>query len=433
LPNVYEKLYDGKEYREFSPGESRLPDFFKQVKLAPDDVVIDFGCGTGRAAKSISSKCKVIGLDFAANAVETDIEFHKHDLRKKSPVTGTKGFCTDVLEHIHPRDVRKVLRNIMRAVDECYLQICTVDDDFGKTVGEPLHLTVKPFWWWARMLSAYGLIRYAREERQHAIFVVKKSITLSQLDKKIELTESPDVIKKYIRENLERQWQEAKPFEKQDRVVSILAGGPSLELFDGKGPIITVNGAYNWAIEKGYKPSAQIILDGREFNKRFLDPVVPGCKYLISSGCPPSLFESIPKDQIWMWHSGDWAADVIQEYCKDLQVEKEWFPVFGGSTVMLRAIPLLSMLGLRKMEVYGWDSCLIDGKHHAYSQPENDLEKTIDLIVGGKSFKCHSWMAFQAQEFITLVKHIFPDDLELNVHGDGLIAHILKTGAAYGS
>jgi hypothetical protein len=61
------------------------------------------------------------------------------------------------------------------------------------------------------------------------------------------------------------------------------------------------------------------------------------------------------------------------------------------------------------------------------------LEKTIDLIVGGKSFKCHSWMAFQAQEFITLVKHIFPDDLELNVHGDGLIAHILKTGAAYGS
>jgi hypothetical protein len=42
-------------------------------------------------------------------------------------------------------------------------------------------------------------------------------------------------------------------------------------------------------------------------------------------------------------------------------------------------------------------------------------------------------MAFQAQEFITLVKHIFPDDLELNIHGDGLIAHILKTGAAYGS
>ena len=87
MKEVYKDLYSGKEYREFSPGEFRLPDFYKLVPLTPDDTVIDFGCGTGRATKSISKKCKVIGLDFV-NALETDVEFHEQDLTQPIPHKG---------------------------------------------------------------------------------------------------------------------------------------------------------------------------------------------------------------------------------------------------------------------------------------------------------------------------------------------------------
>lgn len=424
MKEVYEKLYQGSEYREFSPGEFRVPDFRKHVKTTPDDVIIDFGCGTGRAAKALGA----IGIDFV-KAVETDIEFHQHDLRKPVPIKGTVGFCTDVMEHIHPRDVNRVLRNIMGAVDKCYFQICTVPDEFG---GGSLHLTVKPFWWWAKRMHGLGMVRYARQEKNHAIFVVERTWTLKEIDKKMELMEPPEVLRGYILTNLEAGYQEARPFEVQDREIAILAGGPSLELFDRPDlPIITVNGAYNWAIEKGYKPSAQLIVDPREWNKRFTQPVIEGCKYLIASQCHPEIARSVPKEQVWLWHSGDCAAPVMREWGEKTG-NKEWMAIFGGSTVMLRGLPLLTMLGFRKFHIWGFDSCLADGKHHAYEQTENDFDKTIEVKVGGRPFICHPWMAIQGQEYVDLVKHMLPDDVQMCVYGDGLIAHILRTGAIYG-
>lgn len=424
MKDVYERLYAGSAYREFSPGETRVQDFRTLVKTTPDDIIIDFGCGTGRAAKALGA----IGIDFV-KAVETDIEFHQHDLRKPVPIKGTVGFCTDVMEHIHPKDVKRVIRNIMGAVSKCYFQICTVEDSFGETVGHPLHLTVKPFWWWAKRMQEIGMVRYARQEKHHAIFVVSRDITFRELDKRVELMEPQEVMAGHVKANLACGYEEAQPYKVQPETeVAILAGGPSLTLFDRPDlPIITVNGAYNWALERGYKPKAQIIVDPREWNKRFTQPVIPGCKYLIASQCHPEVAKSVPKDQVWLWHSGDIAAPVMRELER-----KEWMAIFGGSTVMLRGLPLLSMLGLRKFHIYGFDSCLYGAQHHAYAQPENDLEKVVELDVGGKKFHCHTWMAAQAQEFIDLVKHMLPDDVEMHVYGDGLIAHILRTGAIYG-
>lgn len=425
---VYEKLYEGSEYREFSPGEMRVPDFLKWVKIAPDDVILDIGCGTGRATKQLSKYAKTIGIDFV-KAIETDVEFVQHDLRKKLPVEGTIGFCCDVMEHFATKDVKRVLLNIMKAVDTCYFQICTAPDEFGKG---SLHLTVKPFSWWARRLAPLGMIRYARQEPNHVIFVVQASFTMKEVDKNMQLMLPVEVMKGHILENIRAGYKECEPHPAQDREIAILAGGPSLALFDRPDlPIVTMNGAYNWAVEKGYKPSAQIIVDPREFNKRFMLPVTPGCKYLIGSQCHPSVAASVPKEQVYLWHSGDLCGSVIEEYAKETQGEHRFFPVFGGSTVMLRGLSLLVMLGFRKFHVWGFDSCLGDSGHHAYPQPENDTEKVMDILVGGRKFKTHAWMAVQAQEFIETVKHMLPEDVQMQIHGDGLIAHALKTGAHF--
>jgi hypothetical protein len=43
---------------------------------------------------------------------------------------------------------------------------------------------------------------------------------------------------------------------------------------------------------------------------------------------------------------------------------------------VLRAFPLLRMLGYTQFHVFGFDSCVQeDGTHHAYPQPENDNQQ----------------------------------------------------------
>ena len=124
-----------------------------------------------------------------------------------------------------------------------------------------------------------------------------------------------------------------------------------------------------------------------------------------------------------MWHAtaGENHKDILDAY-------GDWLGTPGGSTVTLRAIALLRQLGFRKIHIYGFDSCLKESEHHAYAQAENDMEAVVPVELDGRAFRCHPWMASQAQEFIDMTR-MFGDSIELAVHGDGLIAHIIKTGA----
>jgi hypothetical protein len=249
----------------------------------------------------------------------------------------------------------------------------------------------------------------------------------------------------------------------------ILGGGPSLGLFEDEikakraegVKLITLNGAYNWALARGLTPSVQIIVDARAFNARFTKPVVPGFKedapdgkvegtvYLLASQCDPSVFEGLPRDRTYIFHTMTTLVTDLLE----AQYGKVWHSIPGGSTVLLRAIPLMRMLGYTKFHLYGCDSCLLPppvvepithallGRmpmelsehamvHHAYAQPENDAAVILPVTTnpGGRVFYCHGWQISQAQEFMDLLK-MLGDVIELEIHGDGLLAYILKTGA----
>jgi hypothetical protein len=96
---------------------------------------------------------------------------------------------------------------------------------------------------------------------------------------------------------------------------------------------------------------------------------------------------------------------------------------------MLRALYLLRVLGFWRFEIFGFDSCITDDEHHAYSQPENDGMQIITVTTtDGRMFRCNPWMVSQAQEFCDQIG-VMGDEFEMIVYGDGLIAHLLKTGA----
>ena len=88
----------------------------------------------------------------------------------------------------------------------------------------------------------------------------------------------------------------------------------------------------------------------------------------------------------------------------------------------------MRMLGFTKMDLYGFDSCYMDGEHHAYEQVENDECEVRELVCMGETFQCAAWMASQFDDFQHFITNL-GDKFELNVHGNGLIAHMMNEGA----
>lgn len=439
----YQKVWKHDQYREVAPGEYAVDLFVRLAKPKSTDTITDYGCGTGRASLRLSLFSKVRMLDFTSNSLDlnvidylsNDLTFEQWDLTQPINVGFSRlGFCTDVMEHIPTDDVMTVLKNIVTSSRHVFFQISCVPDQLGALIGETLHLTVKPYSWWLDRFNELNCTLHFSEDREtDCLFYVTAWATGKDVKNIATVNTDDEQIRANILTNIKLNLPEVKPYEQQDKELIILAGGPSLNEYINEIkfnkrmgiPVVTMNGAYNWALDHGIKPDVQIILDAREFNKRFVDPIVPTCKYLIASQCHPALTKAIPKDQIVLWHSG---AEAVRSCVEELGITRDIYPTYGGMTVMLRGLPLLIMLGYSKFVIYGFDSCLMTDDHHAYSQPENDYNNVLDVTCGDRVFQCHGWHLTQAFEFQEL-QQMIGDLCEMDVKGDGLIAHIIRTGS----
>jgi len=243
------------------------------------------------------------------------------------------------------------------------------------------------------------------------------------------VNEDKDKIRDNIEKNIKLGLPQVQPYETQwNKAVGLVLGGPTLketfpDLLEKRKngmPVITVNGSHRYCMTNGLIPSAMIMLDSREFNNRFVYPLVEDCKYFISSQCHPSVFENLKDNKVWIWHcAGDDNFDLLKEV-----YGAEYYPIMGGATIALRAVHLLRMLGFHKFEMYGFDSCII-GEHHAYEQSENDGEEVLDVVVSGREFLCTAAHYHQAKEFVDMISKT-GEHYDLAVHGDGLISHIIK-------
>lgn len=226
--------------------------------------------------------------------------------------------------------------------------------------------------------------------------------------------------------------------------VCIVGGGPSLDdpevaselrelIFDG-AKVVTVNGAYRWCIDRNIRPSAQIVLDARPGNARFVNPAIPQCRYLLASQCHADTWREVSgRPNVWIWHAAGPDSD-IKDMLDDFY-SKNWTPIAGGTTVAMRAITLLRALGFLRMDLFGADSCAIRDRHHAYDQPENDGDVLRPFHVHptghpelGRTFWCAGWHIKQLEDFLQTVR-VNGDQFLLNVHGAGLLAYALRSSA----
>lgn len=476
VPNVevmseqdkYTQMWRHEQYRRVAPGAHIAPEFLNIARPKNGAKIIDFGCGTGKGSLMLAVLANTAGidveiemLDFAANCLDEDVaqqclqegttrlRFRQHDLTKPVPIAAEYGFNTDVMEHIPPDQVDLVLTNILQAARHVFFQISCVDDSCGKLIGHALHLSVHEPAWWKKKFEDLGCtIHYWRDCGDSCLAYVTAWSDGQDIVDVGMLNIAEDAIRANVRTNLKAGWHQVMPHAPQSTEVMILGGGPSLAgqldtirrmRFEGK-KLVTLNGAYNWALEHGLEVSAQIVVDARPHNARFTKPVQPSTIYLMGSQVDPSVLEGLPKERTLLWHTtAEAIRDILEEECPG-----KWFGVPGGSTVLLRAIPLLRMLGYSRFHLFGCDSCTFPNEltgtdagvfpnasrntHHAYPQPENEGVPLFPATVGGRVFQCTAWNIAQAQEFMNLIR-VMGDMFELEIHGDGLLAWILQHGA----
>lgn len=167
----YQRMWDIDAYRTMSPGENFAPEMVELVKPKPSQTVVDFGCGTGRGGLKVQelTDCNLIQVDFADNCLDrkANATFVKADLTSPMNVRGDIGYCTDVMEHIPPELVDQTIGNIMACVGKCYFKIAMFDDNMGKLIGHPLHLSVFPFDYWKERFSGYDVL-HSHEDKDTA-------------------------------------------------------------------------------------------------------------------------------------------------------------------------------------------------------------------------------------------------------------------------
>lgn len=177
----YAEIWSLDEYREsHSPGLENVDRFMKVMEPEPGSSVIDIGCGQGRSGLEFQNRgMRAWWLDITDAGLVPEVDrsrFIEAALWATTWGSGhlDYGFCCDVLEHIPPEYSMLCVDRILQHCNKAWLQIAFLPDEFGKLIGEPLHLTVHPYSWWLVRLATLGKVVEARDLCGQGLFVVER-------------------------------------------------------------------------------------------------------------------------------------------------------------------------------------------------------------------------------------------------------------------
>jgi len=246
------------------------------------------------------------------------------------------------------------------------------------------------------------------------------------------LNTDQDKLRDNIKENISRGHEQIWAWKDQDTNVCMVGGGPSLldtieeirEAQNNGAKVVALANTAHVLLENGITPSAHVLVDAKPNNANFIEDLdIP---YFIASQCDPTVFDKLEKAgrKVYIWH----AVNDADEFKVIHDQYDKWIPIQGGPTIMLRALRLFSVLGYHKFEIFGFDSCMLEGKHHAYDQEAADGDKAVKIGCNGRDFDVTGQQVSQAMEFMNMVK-VFGQNWKMLVHGNGLINHLIRTGA----
>lgn len=263
------------------------------------------------------------------------------------------------------------------------------------------------------------------------------------LELKGQINTPADVIADHIRVAIRQGHPQVRPQAPTYDRVCMVGGGPSLAATEPElvalvrdgAKVVTVNGAYHWCLARNLFPKAQLVMDARPGNARFLEPYLPSCHYLVASQCHPEVWPVVAgREKVWLFHAvtaDETHAQILTDY-----YQGQWQSVNGGSTSAHRALVALRILGHLRFDLFGVDCCWMGEAHHAYPQPENDGDRYYRVTVApseapdqAREFVCSGWHLKAYEDWLKVIR-VSGSQFVMHVHGDGLLAYTLATNAA---
>lgn len=215
------------------------------------------------------------------------------------------------------------------------------------------------------------------------------------------------------------------PDWKEDKSIAIVAGGPSLKqtietLRNNKYHNILVCGsAHDYLYDNGIPPTMCIVCDPDPISATYLKRANNySTTYFIATQCDKAVFDRFHcLSKVYTFNAGgDDAFNKIFDMGTFLK---------GGCTVGTRAIMLALGMGYTQIELFGFDTCILEDAHHAYefNDPSETIGKIneISLVPGGRVFKMADYMVGQLFDIKQILIANYAR-MNLVVHGDGVIA-----------
>ncbi len=213
--------------------------------------------------------------------------------------------------------------------------------------------------------------------------------------------------------------------------VVLVGGGPSVEIQLHEiasrmrlgQTLFALNGAAKYLKDRHMEPDVQVIIDSRPDCIELLRPLAAK-RYMLSSGCHPSLFEFLVEQRrdVMMFHMPHMGL------AERLPRGRNVVMVGGEFTVGLTGMSLACALGFRSLHLYGYDSCdSDDGRPHAYQQGQTDAEKKrLHIVCAGRKFSCSFAMFKQAEVFPRFASMLADFGCTVSVNGDGLLPTVAR-------
>lgn len=221
--------------------------------------------------------------------------------------------------------------------------------------------------------------------------------------------------------------------ERHDEIAVFCSGGPKLksdledirEWQERGAKIFCVKHSHDYLIEQGVIPWACMLLDPRSHVQDFIENPHPGVLYFVATMCHPTTLDRLIEKEatVWGYHAlvGAGEDQVIPKLRPD---GTPHFMIGGGSTSAVRGISVLHTIGFRRFYLYGYDSCYW-GPVDMNEKTKTGAQKYFNVDVLGRKFTTDAELLAQAQDFEKLLK--VPQEIDMNVKGDGIIKHLWES------
>ncbi len=233
----------------------------------------------------------------------------------------------------------------------------------------------------------------------------------------LQIAAGDGTMREHVLSALGRGLPHAGRFRPHDRLMSIAAGGPSLEETwrELAGDIVGVNGSFGYLLERGLKPWATGAIHPEAHIADLMEPR-QDVFYFIASICHPAVFDRLKGCKVILWHPLG-LPDMVE-------LVKPRVCVGGGSTMGLRWLTLGHLMGFRKFHCHGLDSSYRPGRTHAYP------DRRDHVIEGLETDGFRTSLNFMAQvddwfHTLAMFAREAPEDrIEVKLFGEGLLQHM---------